>query len=131
VAISFIGGGNWKTRRKPPTFQKSLTNFIYNVVQLALIEIRTQNISGDRLLSRNYILCLHFVFIFSAATNWWQYPFPQNVLLLSAYQEKIQKENLIDSYAENNRRRPCKDPVIGNFIQIINSLFNFNFLFTL
>ena len=28
VAVSFIGGGNWSTRRKPPTCRKSLTNFI-------------------------------------------------------------------------------------------------------
>ena len=28
VAVSFIGGGNQSTRRKPPTCHKSLTNFI-------------------------------------------------------------------------------------------------------
>ena len=28
VAVGFIGGGNWNTRRKPPTCHKSLTNFI-------------------------------------------------------------------------------------------------------
>jgi len=28
VAVSFIGGGSWSTRRKPPTCRKSLTNFI-------------------------------------------------------------------------------------------------------
>ena len=27
-AVSFIGGGNKSTRRKPPTYHKSLTNFI-------------------------------------------------------------------------------------------------------
>jgi len=26
VAVSFIGGGNRSTRRKPPTYRKSLTN---------------------------------------------------------------------------------------------------------
>jgi len=26
--VSFIGGGNWSTRRKPPTYHKSLTNLI-------------------------------------------------------------------------------------------------------
>ena len=26
--IIFSGGGNWRTQRKPPTFLKSLTNFI-------------------------------------------------------------------------------------------------------
>jgi len=28
VAVSFIGGGNGSTRRKPPTYRKVLTNFI-------------------------------------------------------------------------------------------------------
>jgi len=28
VAVSFIGGGNLGTQRKPPTCCKSLTNFI-------------------------------------------------------------------------------------------------------
>jgi len=28
VAISFIGEGNQNTPRKPPTYSKSLTNFI-------------------------------------------------------------------------------------------------------
>jgi hypothetical protein len=28
VAVSFIGGGNRRTRIKPPTCRKSLTNFI-------------------------------------------------------------------------------------------------------
>ena len=28
MAVSFIGGGNFSTRRKPPTCCKSLTNFI-------------------------------------------------------------------------------------------------------
>ena len=28
VAVCFIGGGNWSTRRKPLTCRKSLTNFI-------------------------------------------------------------------------------------------------------
>jgi hypothetical protein len=28
VAISFIGGGNWSTEKKPQTCRKSLTNFI-------------------------------------------------------------------------------------------------------
>ena len=27
VAVSFIGGGKRSTRRKPPTYRKSLTNF--------------------------------------------------------------------------------------------------------
>jgi len=28
MAVSFIRGGNQSTRRKPPTYHKSLTNFI-------------------------------------------------------------------------------------------------------
>jgi len=28
MPVSFIGGGNCSTRRKPPTYLKSLTNFI-------------------------------------------------------------------------------------------------------
>jgi len=28
VAVTFIGGGNWRTQRKPPTGRKSLTNVI-------------------------------------------------------------------------------------------------------
>jgi len=28
MAVSFIGGGNWSTRRKSPTCLKSLTNLI-------------------------------------------------------------------------------------------------------
>ena len=27
MAVSFIGGGNWNTRRKPPTCRKSLINW--------------------------------------------------------------------------------------------------------
>ena len=44
----FYWWGNRSTRRKPPTCSKSLTNLSHNVVHLALIEIRTHNISGDR-----------------------------------------------------------------------------------
>jgi hypothetical protein len=45
VAVSFIGGGNRRTRRKPPVAShwKALS---HNVVHLALIEIWTHNISG-------------------------------------------------------------------------------------
>jgi hypothetical protein len=28
MAVSFMGGGNWSTRRKPLTYRKSLTNFV-------------------------------------------------------------------------------------------------------
>jgi len=46
VAVCFIGGGNWRTQRKPQTCRKSLTNLWHTIVHLALIEIRTHNISG-------------------------------------------------------------------------------------
>jgi hypothetical protein len=32
VAVSFIGGGNQSTWRKPPTYRKSLTTLSHNVV---------------------------------------------------------------------------------------------------
>ena len=32
IAISFIGGGNWSTRRKALTYHKSLKNFMFNIV---------------------------------------------------------------------------------------------------
>jgi hypothetical protein len=32
VAVSFIGGGNRSTQRKPPTCRKSLTTLSYNVL---------------------------------------------------------------------------------------------------
>ena len=44
----FIGGGNRVTGRKPPTYRKSLTNFLKNIVHLALSGIRNHDISGDR-----------------------------------------------------------------------------------
>ena len=45
VAVSFIGGGNRRTWRKPQT--RHWQTLSHNVVHLALIEIRTHNISGD------------------------------------------------------------------------------------
>jgi hypothetical protein len=32
VAVSFIGGGNLSTRKKPPTCRKSLANFLSHTV---------------------------------------------------------------------------------------------------
>jgi hypothetical protein len=37
MAVSFIGGGNW---RKPPTCLKSLTNFIALLLKVALNTIK-------------------------------------------------------------------------------------------
>jgi len=50
VAVSFFDGGNWSTRRKPLPVASHWQ--IYHImlyrVHLALIEIWTHNISGDR-----------------------------------------------------------------------------------
>ena len=46
VAVSFIGGGNQSTRRKPLTCRKSLTNLSHNDVHLSLIEIQTSVVIG-------------------------------------------------------------------------------------
>jgi hypothetical protein len=49
VAVSFIGGGNRTTRRKPLTFRKIMKIFIPHDVLSStplLSEIRTHNISG-------------------------------------------------------------------------------------
>ena len=48
VAFRFIGGGNRSTRRKSPTFRKSLTNFhhiMLHRVHLAINAIRNQNVA--------------------------------------------------------------------------------------
>jgi hypothetical protein len=50
VAVSFIGGGNRSTRRKPQTCRKSLRQTLsHNVVSITprLSWIRTHNVSGD------------------------------------------------------------------------------------
>jgi hypothetical protein len=50
VAVNFTGGGNQSTQRKPPTWRKSLSNFIIMLyrVQLTMSVISTHNFSGDR-----------------------------------------------------------------------------------
>ena len=50
VAVSFIGGGNQSTQRKPPTCHKSLKILSHNVVSSSprMTGIRTHNVSGDR-----------------------------------------------------------------------------------
>jgi hypothetical protein len=49
MAVSVLGGRNRRTWRKPSTCPcgKSLTHLSHNAVHVALIEIRTHNISGD------------------------------------------------------------------------------------
>jgi len=48
MAVSFIGGGNRSTRRKLPTFRKSLKkrNIVSSTPRLSWI--RTYNVSGDK-----------------------------------------------------------------------------------
>jgi len=49
VSVSFIGGGKGKTGRKPPTYRKSLTNFItYCCTPRPDRDLNYNNISGDR-----------------------------------------------------------------------------------
>jgi hypothetical protein len=36
VTVSFIGGGNWSTQRKPPTCHKSLTNLSHMLYRVHL-----------------------------------------------------------------------------------------------
>ena len=48
VAVSLVCGGNRRTQWKPPTCRNHWQSWLHNVVHLALIEIRTHNISGDR-----------------------------------------------------------------------------------
>ena len=48
MAVSFIGGGNRSTLRKPPTCHKSLTDFITQCCIVYLGGIGTHNVSGDR-----------------------------------------------------------------------------------
>ena len=52
MAVSFIGGGNWSTQKKPPPCRKSLTHFKYHImlylIHFAMSGIQAPNFSGDR-----------------------------------------------------------------------------------
>ena len=54
MAVSFIGGGNWSTRRKPPTCRKSQqtkTDKLYHLMLYGVLRamngVQTHNFSGD------------------------------------------------------------------------------------
>lgn len=54
-------------------------------------------------------------------SNWWQYPYPYDVVVLSGAQGQLQRENLIDSYTESPaKKRKCFDPKIGKLIRTAN-----------
>jgi hypothetical protein len=48
VEVSFIGGGNRSTWRKPPACHKSMTNFMLYRVHLAMRGIQAHNCCGDK-----------------------------------------------------------------------------------
>ena len=52
MAVSYIGGGNWSTQRKPWNCRKSLINLSHKVVSSTprLNVVRTHNISGEKAL---------------------------------------------------------------------------------
>ncbi|XP_071161164.1 uncharacterized protein [Mytilus edulis] len=59
------------------------------------------------------------------SSNWWQYPYPYDIVAIAASQEKLQKENFIDSYTESTeqsyghiRLRNCLDPKIGRNVPL-------------
>jgi hypothetical protein len=75
VILWFIGGGNWSTRRKPPTSRKSLINFIrVRCFSIAHLFTRIEFEKSVKFLHHFYKLILFkdviFIYVFSMNVKW-------------------------------------------------------------
>jgi hypothetical protein len=78
VTVSFIGGGNQNTRRKPPTCRKSRTKYYIILYQVHLawagFELTTSVVIGTSLFLLNLFLLIHFLFVLGFITiDWFWY----------------------------------------------------------
>ena len=83
-SISFIGGGNRSTRRKPPTCHKSLTNFM--TYYYAFCNISSYDILAY--ITKNYIALIYYFmrkqYIYYASFTWGRLGFQLSVKLYIA-----------------------------------------------